>query len=113
MSVRKSRAVPLTPAKWLRGNGVDLAPLTGQDARALNAIAACWECYAAADDPGRRFVIIAVRTLLGCMQPKCRELTKKLIARSLDWSDVDRLWPQVEPASDETWAERARFVGQG
>lgn len=28
--------------RWLKANGHDLAPLTGTDARALAAIAACW-----------------------------------------------------------------------
>jgi hypothetical protein len=84
-----------TPRGWLAANGVDLAPLTGQDARALDAIAGCWELYAAADEQGAAAALLAVRDLLLAMQPQCRNLTKKLIARALDWGDVDRLWRKV------------------
>jgi hypothetical protein len=81
-----------TPAQWLRANKVDLASLTGTDSRALDAIAACWELYAYAPNAT---VLEAIRSLLVSMQPKCRDLTRDLIARSMDWSDIDRLWPAV------------------
>lgn len=92
---KRNLNAPLPPQRWLRANGVELGALTGQDARALEAIAACWELYAGGDEEGCAVALLAVRDLLLAMQPQCRELTKKLIARSLDWSDVDRLWAKV------------------
>jgi hypothetical protein len=85
----------MTPEAWLKANGANLAPLTGQDRNTLRAIAACWEAYAAADEDGRAHVVAAVRLLLLAMQPKCRILTRELIARSLDWDVVDLLWRVV------------------
>lgn len=81
--------------QWLRANGHDLAPLTGQDARALHAIAACWELYACSDDAGALAALDAVRSLLPAMQDKCRPLARELIAYAMDWSDRERLWPQT------------------
>lgn len=81
--------------RWLRANGWDLGPLTGQDARALLAIAECWELYACSDADGASSALAAIQTLLRAMQPKCAPLAKELIARSLDWGDRDRLWPLV------------------
>lgn len=87
-----SRTKPLSPAAWLRANGVDLAPLTGTDYLVLDSVAKLWELYATSRSSQ---VLDAIRDLLGVMQPKCRVLTKKLIARAMDWSDVDKLWPAV------------------
>ena len=88
------------PFGWLRANGEDLAPLTGQDSAALLAIANVWELFPRADGAGREACIVAVRALLGAMQPKCRHITRLLIARAMDWSDVDVLWPQVADGID-------------
>ena len=96
----------MKPGAWLKANGVNLAPLTGQDRRALEAIALTWELYAGADDVGRLAAITAVRALLAAMQPHCRELTRKLIARALDWPDVERLWPLVQREGDDELAAR-------
>ncbi len=87
----------MTPAalKWLKANGHDLGPLTGQDTRALVAIADCWDLYASADEDGSVAAIEAIRWLLTGMQPKCRPLAKELVARSLDWDDRERLWTHV------------------
>lgn len=75
-----------------------LGALTGQDSRALGAIARCWDLYACSDDDGARAALAAVRALLAAMQPQCRFFARELIARSLDWSDRDRLWPLVSEA---------------
>lgn len=85
----------MTPEAWLRANHVNTAPLTGQDRRVLRAIAACWDAYASSDDDGRACITKAIRMLLVAMQPKCRILTRELIARALDWDVVDHLWAQV------------------
>jgi len=81
--------------RWLRANGHDTSGLTGQDTRALEAVAACWEVYAGADEYGRRASIVAVRALLPAMQDKHHRYARELIARSLDWDDRDRIWAQV------------------
>lgn len=72
-----------------------LAMLTGQDKRALAAVAECWELYASSDDDGAAAALTAVRALLGGMQPKCRGFARALIARAMDWTDQARVWPLV------------------
>jgi hypothetical protein len=94
----KTRTRPDPPCcsdaiKWLRARRIDLGSLTGQDARALAAIAHCWRLYASSDDDGRRAAIDAIRALCLAMQPKCWVFARELIPYELDWSDTDRLWP--------------------
>lgn len=88
-----SRRPPLTradePLRWLRAQGHDLAPLTGTDTKALLAIAACWDLFAFTRNEQ---VLRAIWLLLGEMQISTAPLTRDLIARSMDWSDVERLW---------------------
>lgn len=74
-----------------------LGALTGQDARVLEAIAACWSLYASSDVDGGNAALAAIRALLPGMQPQCRHFARELIALALDWSDRDRLWPLVNP----------------
>jgi len=81
-----------TPSLILRGS---LAAITGQDARALNAIVACWELYASSDADGQRGALEAVRALLPAMQEKTRWIARELIPFVLEWSDRERLWPLV------------------
>lgn len=81
--------------RWLQANGHDLAPLTGQDHRALAAIDACWELYSCSDEDGMDGALAAVRALLPAMQEKCWPLAKELIARAMYWGYRDRLWPEV------------------
>jgi hypothetical protein len=83
---------PNSPAKLAPGA---LGALTGQDARALAAIAACWELYAGSDDDGQRAAIAAVRHLLPAVQYKNHLFARELIAFALDWSDRDRIWRLV------------------
>lgn len=86
----------MDPCKWLRANGADTAPLTGQDRRALLAIAACWELVAFGDAGGERAAYRSVLSLLTAMQMKCWPLARQLIARSLDWTDIERIWPDIK-----------------
>jgi hypothetical protein len=86
----KSSPIELPPA-----TPSPMAMLTGQDSRALSAIAACWKLYALSDDDGARAALDAVRALLAAMQPKCRPFARELIAFALDWGDRARLWPLV------------------
>lgn len=85
----KDNRVPLSPAS--------LGMCTGQDWRALGAIAACWELYASSDEDGGRAAIEAIRALLGGMQPKCHVFARELIAYAMDWGDREKLWPLVDP----------------
>lgn len=75
--------------RWLEAQGHDLAGLTGTDVRALAAVAACWELAVVV---GVDRVWPMVRTgLLPFVQGKYHTLAIELVARSLDWSDRDRL----------------------
>jgi len=71
--------------------------LTGQDTRALDAIAAGWQLYSSSDADGQRGALDAVRALLLTMQPKTRWVARELIPFAMDWSDRERLWPFVQP----------------
>lgn len=69
-----------------------LAALTGTDARALDAIVACWTAYAYTGEPA---VLEAARILIRLMQVHTRPLARELIAFALEWDDRERLWPLV------------------
>ena len=74
--------------------------ITGQDARALDAVAACWELYSCSDDAGARGALQAVTALLPAMQSKCHIFAREIIAWAMNWSDRERLWALVAPADD-------------
>lgn len=96
-----SRTTTPEHIRWLKANHHNLGMLTGTDWRALEAIDACWRLYVNADDPG--VVLHAVRLLLQTMQQKCWHLPRQLIARAMDWGDIDRLWPMpIESGPLET-----------
>lgn len=84
------------PLRWLRANGHDLAPLTGQDTVALLAIARCWALWGAGDDDGQQGAIAAVRALLPAMQRTTVHFAREVIPWALDWSHREQLWPLVE-----------------
>lgn len=100
--------------KWARACGDDpsspsvfgkygknvLAPLTGQDTRALGAIVECWELYACSDEAGQRGALAAVRALLPAMQESTRWMARELIPYVLEWGDRERVWPLVVESSD-------------
>jgi hypothetical protein len=83
------------PLVWLRANKHELGALTGQDTRALLAIAYCWRLWGGGDTDGRNAAIAAVRSLLHGMQEKTRYLAREVIPWALDWSHRDQLWPLV------------------
>ena len=93
------------PSNWLRACSKEpgspirlpgpLAMLTGQDSRALGAIAYCWHLYASSDEDGAAGALAAVRALLPALQPQCRPFARELIAQALDWHDRERIWPLV------------------
>lgn len=69
-----------------------LGMLTGTDARALDAIAACWTLYAYNRD---QRVLDAVRSLLPSLQQKCWGFARELIAWAMDWNDRYAIWTLV------------------
>lgn len=93
-------------AKWVKaclkdpGSPIDLAPgslgmPTGQDCRALQAIAACWNLYGGSDADGQNAALAAARALLRGMQEKCWPIAREIIPQQLDWNDRFTLWPRV------------------
>ena len=81
--------------RWLKQRGWDLAPLTGQDAAALRAVAHCWEMWTRADEAGRRATLDAVAALLDGCQEVCWPMARELVAQAGDWSHRDTVWQQV------------------
>jgi hypothetical protein len=88
------------PFVWLRANGHDLGPVSGQDRRALRVVAYAWELYAMGDSDATRAALDVMPFLLGAMQRKCWPLARELIARAMDWDDRDRIWPKVLAAAE-------------
>jgi hypothetical protein len=85
-----------------------LAPLTGQDSRALSAFFHLVELYGVADEDGRVSALNAMTYALLAMQPSTRYLAKAGIPFLLDWEDEDRIWRQVcDVATYRTGMERA------
>lgn len=82
--------------QWLKGNGHELGALTGTDHKALAAIDALFTLYAYTR---KSTVLVAVRFTLAEMQASTRQLAKPLIARAMDWSDVEAVWDTIN--SDE------------
>ena len=79
-----------------------LAALTGQDARVLDAVVACFELYASSDDAGRRGALEAIRVLLPAMQESTRWIARELIPFVLDWNDRERVWALVVAGGAQT-----------
>jgi hypothetical protein len=92
--VKWLRAVARNPAEPA-GPLPPVAALTGQDFRALAAIATCWELHFAGDGAAQRGAIEAVRSLLPAMQRQCWPFARALIAYAGDWTHVEQLWPRV------------------
>jgi hypothetical protein len=80
------------PLRWLRANKHDLGPLTGQDTRALLAIAAAWRLYCNSDDHGQPATLRAIDELLHCMQPQCWRFARAVIPWAADWSHERQWW---------------------
>lgn len=76
---------------WLKANlgARCLAPLTGQDAKALDAIAQIIELYAYDRDPA---VEQAFALIVRQMQMSCWPLAYHAIAHVMEWGDRERLW---------------------
>jgi hypothetical protein len=81
--------------RWLKVRGWDLAPLTGQDRAALEAVAHCWRLWAVADEEGRRGAVAAVAALLATCQEVAWPMARELVAHAADWSHRATVWPIV------------------
>ena len=73
-----------------------LAALTGQDARALDAIVACYELFSNSDGDGQHGALLAIRALLPAMQASTQWIAKEMIPFVFCWEDRERLWPTFE-----------------
>lgn len=105
----KEKPVCVTGPKWIRdrrerehGDKYALAPLTGQDARALSAFLHLVALYGGSDDNGREMALLAMGYTLRAMQPKTRYLAKAGIPSVLDWSHEEEIWRHVEVLLAET-----------
>lgn len=97
--------------KWLLHNyGRDvLAPLTGTDARALEAFVHVLELRAYS---GRSFDLnLATVAIIDQMQESTRWLAKASIPMILDWPDEDRLWEELFPGHGALPGARLRKEG--
>lgn len=89
-----------TARSWIIGRLKDrsaLAPLTGQDARALHAFVHLVDLYGSSDDNGRRRAVSAMRDVVLAMQPSTRHLAKAAIPHVLDWSHEESIWCELLP----------------
>ena len=81
--------------KWLHANlgkGC-LAPLSGQDYKALAAAVQLVPVWCNSDDRGA--VAQAFRIVVEQMQPECREMAFHAIAHPADWGHRFELWHQA------------------
>lgn len=95
---------------WVRNRLHDkyaLAPLTGQDWRALYAFFHLVDLYGSSDGAGRRAAVIAMAHTALAMQPSTRHLAKAGIPHVLDWSHEAEIWQQIEAV----WLEAAYALG--
>lgn len=86
-------------AQFLRARLNDrsaLAPLTGQDSRALAAFVHLVALYGNSDGEGRRAARQAMHHVVQAMQPSTRYFAKAVIPHVLDWSDEERIWQEIQ-----------------
>lgn len=96
---------------WLAARGWDLAPLTGQDRPALEAVAHCWRLWGTSDEDGRRAALGAIAALVGGMQEVAWPMARELAAHALDWGHRGELWPLVCEEYEHKWS-RALFSSE-
>jgi hypothetical protein len=92
-----TRTKPLSQTifPWLKNNLGPrcLAPLSGQDWKALQAAVHLADLWGNSDD--RRAAAMAFRLAVEQMQPSTRQLAYHAIAHPLDWSHRAELWAQA------------------
>lgn len=95
---RKEPARCADALRWLAANDHDLAPLTGQDRRALDAFAHLIELYTVADVEGQRAALDAMTATVRAMQEHTRPLCRELIAWAMNWDDRGPVWARITGA---------------
>jgi hypothetical protein len=101
MSIEKP--ICKTGPTWIKNRLKDkhaLAPLTGQDARALQVFLHLVDLYGSSDEHGRTCALLAMFWTLRAMQPSTQHLAKAGIPHVLDWSHEDQIWDAIEQAAD-------------
>jgi hypothetical protein len=99
---------------WLRqrlGRGC-LAPLTGQDRRALEAYLHLLELYYTADERGEIAALLAIGHTLGAMQRSIWPLAKAAIPWASEWSNEEEDWERFEGAALYPGVKLAAFEGR-
>lgn len=84
-----------TAVKWLSTKKLNLAPLTGQDWRALQAFVHLVELYSVSDGVGATCALVGMKAAVQAMQPHLWHLAWESIAHVMDWHDRDRLWSKM------------------
>lgn len=86
---------------WLlvQGRRSQLAALTGQDSRALDAIAHLAHLYAAADREGRRAAVSAIGATVEAMQPHLRPLALDALTHATDSTTALGMWAEIGKAA--------------
>jgi hypothetical protein len=99
----KEKPVCQSGPKWIgnrlareTGNKSALAPLTGQDARALSAFLHLVRLWGACDEPAEPHVVAALYHTVQAMQPSTRHLAKAGIPHVLDWSHEEQIWLAIQ-----------------
>ena len=117
MSARETpycRSAPRWIAQRLGGRKV-LAPLTGQDSRALRAFVHLVELYGNSDGHGQDCAVMAMACCVSAMQPSTRHLAKAAIPHVLDWGHEEEIWDRIERVAKNTVTavERAAAAQEG
>lgn len=102
-----------TGPKWICERLKDkaaLAPLTGQDWRALQAFLHLVALYGNSDGDGRRSALLAMAYTVRAMQPSTRHLAKAGIPHVLDWSHEAEIWQQLELLDSDALEDGLTFA---
>lgn len=104
---RREAPVCERATKWLAGGfgGGVLAALTGQDYRALCAVAHLLDLWSIGDRAGAGRAIQAIAATTLAMQPHTRRLARELIAFVRDDRVVERVWKEIQRAQAALGAE--------
>lgn len=88
------KACQKDPRSPLEARG-SLGMVTGQDRRALHAVAALWDVYLGSDDQGAAAAMAALSAVLPAMQEKCWPFARELAAQQGEWEYRETHWPRV------------------
>lgn len=95
MTTVKQACVTIRP--WLKANlgPSALAPLTGQDSRALSVAVQALSLYSSCDYRAEVRALSAFHSAVMCMQESTRVLAYHSIAHLLNWSDRPIIWERA------------------